>query len=189
MVLTTVDSAVYRATQTPCGPVHLNCGFREPLEDSPREWALNCLNGLSRWMSNVEPFTRYIRLRHIHACDDTSGQVAEVLEIIRCANQGLLLIGGLQSEDDIQAVILLAKHLSWPVVADILSGVRLRKALNPVSKIEDNFPFLDHLDHALLSDSVKVLMKPDVVVQVCHMNAFEYGSSYNYFQNLKCQNS
>lgn len=166
MVLTTVDSAVYRATQTPCGPVHLNCGFREPLEDSPREWALNCLKGLSCWMSNVEPFTRYIRLQHIHACDDTSGQVAEVLEIIRCANQGLLLIGGLQTEDEIQAVIFLAKHLSWPVVADILSGLRLRKALNPVSKIEDNFLFLDHLDHALLSDSVKVLMKPDVVVQI-----------------------
>lgn len=172
MVLTTVDSAVYRATQAPCGPVHLNCAFREPLEDSPMEWALSCLKGLSSWMSNVEPFTRYIRLQHIHAWNDTSGQVAEVLEIIRRANRGLLLIGGLQTEDEMRAVILLAKHLSWPVVADILSGLRLRKALNSVPEIEDNFLFLDHLDHALLSDSVKVLMKPDVVVQVCHMNTF-----------------
>ncbi|CAL5421444.1 unnamed protein product [Camellia sinensis] len=55
-----------------------------------------------------------------YACNGTHSQVADVLEVIQVAKQGLLLIGAIHRDDDIWAALLLAKHLSWPVVADIL---------------------------------------------------------------------
>lgn len=166
MILTTLDSAVYWATSSPCGPVHINCPFREPLENSPKEWMLSCLKGLDSWMSSAEPFTKYIQLQHSHAPDDSQGQMAEVIEVIQGAKQGLLLIGAITTEDDIWAALLLAKHLCWPVVADILSGLRLRKLSTSFQEIEDNVLFLDHLDHALLSDFVRVWAQADVIIQV-----------------------
>lgn len=175
MVLTTVDSAAYSATQAPCGPVHINCPFREPLEDCPKEWNINCLRGLDLWLSNAGPYTRYIKMQHCCSCNDyNNGQVAEVLEVMQRAKQGLLLIGGIHTEDEIWAALLLAKHLFWPVVTDILSGLRLRRLFASCTEAEDRFCFIDHLDNALLSNAVKGWAQPDVIVQVCflHLNLF-----------------
>ncbi|XP_022149055.1 protein PHYLLO, chloroplastic isoform X2 [Momordica charantia] len=166
MVLTTLDSAVHRATSSPCGPVHINCPFREPLESSPSRWNLACLNGLHVWMSSAEAFTKYIQLRASQTSADTFGQMAEVLKVINGARNGILLLGSIHSEDEIWAAFLLAKHISWPIVADVLSGLRLRKSSSSFLEIEKNFFFVDHLDHALLSDSVRKWLKFDVIIQI-----------------------
>ncbi|WCJ35750.1 2-succinyl-5-enolpyruvyl-6-hydroxy-3-cyclohexene-1-carboxylate synthase [Euphorbia peplus] len=166
MVLTTLDSAVHLATSSPCGPVHINCPFREPLDDAPRKWMSDCLTGLDTWISSAEPFTKYITLENSIACDgDKVFQMSQVLEIIKAADRGLLILGAIHSEDDIWAALLLAKHLNWPVVADILSGLRLRKLL-AYSHVEENVLFLDHLDHALLSNMVRGWLKFDAVIQI-----------------------
>ncbi|CAH2066254.1 unnamed protein product [Thlaspi arvense] len=95
----------------------------------------------------------------------TTGQITEVLQVIKEAKKGLLLIGAIHTEDEIWASLLLAKALMWPVVADVLSGVRLRKLSKPF--LDKWTPvFVDHLDHALLSDSVRNLIEFDVVIQV-----------------------
>jgi isochorismate synthase/2-succinyl-5-enolpyruvyl-6-hydroxy-3-cyclohexene-1-carboxylate synthase/2-succinyl-6-hydroxy-2,4-cyclohexadiene-1-carboxylate synthase/O-succinylbenzoate synthase len=64
------------------------------------------------------------------------------------------------------AVALLARHLSWPVAADILSGLRMRKVLNSFPELDKNILFIDYIDQILLSDSVKSWINPDVIVQV-----------------------
>ncbi|KAK6931406.1 Thiamine pyrophosphate enzyme, C-terminal TPP-binding [Dillenia turbinata] len=167
MVLTTVDSAVHLASSSPYGPVHINCPFREPLENSPRNWMTGCLKGLEAWMSNAKPFTSYIQVHHssvhINSCDD---QMAEVIKIIQGASKGLLLVGAIHEEDERWAATLLCQHLSWPVIADILSGLRMRNFLGSFTDIAEKFLFLDHLDNALLSDSVRAFMQPDVIIQV-----------------------
>ena len=167
MVLTTIDSAVHWATSLPYGPVHINCPFREPLDDSSDNWMLSCLKGLDIWMSGAEPFTKYIQLQNSLACKDGACvPMAEVLEIIKGTDRGLLLLGAIHTEDEIWAALILAKHLNWPVVADILSGLRLRKLLPSLPEIEENVLFVDHLDHALLSEWVRGWIRFDVIVQV-----------------------
>ncbi|KAI7998102.1 hypothetical protein LOK49_LG10G00528 [Camellia lanceoleosa] len=79
-------------------------------------------------MSSAQPFAMYFQVQYSYACNGTHSQVADVLEVIQVAKQGLLLIGAIHREDDIWAALLLAKHLSWPVVADILSALDARWA-------------------------------------------------------------
>ncbi|KAK2976386.1 hypothetical protein RJ640_008096 [Escallonia rubra] len=166
MVLTTLDSAVHWATSSPSGPAHINCPFREPLENSPRKWMRNCLEGLDFWMSSAAPFTSYVQVQHSLACCYTHGHMTEVIRVIQGAKRGLLLIGAIRTEDDIWAALLLAKHLQWPIVADILSGLRLRKYMTSFSTNAENLLFVDHLDHLLLSSVVREWALPDVVVQI-----------------------
>ncbi|XAR65340.1 2-succinyl-5-enolpyruvyl-6-hydroxy-3-cyclohexene-1-carboxylic-acid synthase [Bertholletia excelsa] len=165
MVLTTLDSAVYWATSSPYGPVHINCQFREPLDNSLRNWNFSCLKGLDFWMSSDQPFTKYIQLQNSYPSNGTHSQMAEVIEVIQGATRGILLVGAMHKEDEIWATLLLAKHLSWPVVADIFSGLRLRKHVTYFEHKNDVL-FIDHMDHALLSDLTKGWVQADVIVQI-----------------------
>lgn len=165
MVLTTLDSAVYWATSSPYGPVHVNCPFREPLDNNKKKWSLSCLEGLDFWMGSADPFTKYMHLQHSFA-SESQGHMIEVLNLIKGAKKGVLLLGAIHTEDDIWAVLLLAKHLLWPVVADILSGLRLRKYTSSFSDIRENFIFVDHLDHSLISNAYRDWAHADVILQV-----------------------
>ncbi|KAK1292718.1 hypothetical protein QJS10_CPB17g00378 [Acorus calamus] len=130
------------------------------------EWTLDCLRGLDLWISKAEPFTQYVNIHHLHAFGGFHGKFVEIIEIIQNSCRGLLLIGAIHTEDEIWAALVLAKHLKWPVITDILSGLRLRKVLTSVSDIEKHIFFVDHFDHALLSDAVRSQAQPDVVIQV-----------------------
>ncbi|KDP31426.1 hypothetical protein JCGZ_11802 [Jatropha curcas] len=197
MVLTSLDSAVHWATSSPYGPVHINCPFREPLDGSPKRWSLSCLKGLDNWMSSAEPFTKYIQMQNSLACyGEMHIPMAQVLEIIQGAKRGLLLVGAIHTEEDIWAALLLGRHLNWPVVADILSGLRLRKFLSYFPEVEENVLFLDHLDHVLLSDFVRGCVMFDVVIQIggritskriCQMLEDCYPCSYILVDNHPCR--
>ncbi|KAL9246308.1 hypothetical protein vseg_019859 [Gypsophila vaccaria] len=165
MVLTTVDSAVYWATCAPLGPVHLNCGFREPLDNSPRNWDRSVLDKLDCWISSTKPFTKYINpLNYTHAT--TFGLTAEIEKVIQNCERCLLVVGSIHTEEEMWAALILARHLSWPIVADILSGLRLRKLLTSSQEFNDNFVFIDHFDHLLLCDAAMTWAKVDVIIQI-----------------------
>ncbi|XP_047960192.1 protein PHYLLO, chloroplastic isoform X1 [Salvia hispanica] len=165
LVLTTIDSAVHKATSSPNGPIHINCPFREPLANSLKDWNRKCVDGLDFWMSNAEPFTRYIPPQKSLSCSDMYSHMNEVLELIEGANDGVLVFGSIHKEDDMWGALLLAKHLLWPVVIDIQSGLRLRKYLSSFLDRKDIL-FVDQLDQLLQSDSVRAWMKADVIVQI-----------------------
>ncbi|KAH9607030.1 hypothetical protein KSS87_013805 [Heliosperma pusillum] len=165
MVLTTVDSAVNWATCTPYGPVHLNCSFREPLENSPRNWDRSILDKLDSWNSSSRPFTQYINsLNYTHAT--TFGLTTEIEKVIQNCERGLLVVGAVHTEEEMWAALVLARHLSWPSVADILSGVRLRKLLTSSREYTEDFVFIDHFDHLLLCDAAIKWAKVDVIIQI-----------------------
>ena len=106
-----------------------------------------------------------MRLSHTSS-SNAPGEMSEVLDLIQRSKNSLLLFGAIHTEDEMWAALLLAKHLQWPVVADILSGLRLRTLLCSFPDIERNFMFVDNLDHVLLSDTVKGWLDVDVVIQV-----------------------
>jgi len=153
-VLTTVDQAVHRAHSGPAGPVHLNCMFREPLvpdnggddnrPDNPE---------LARWRSRRQPFTLY-EPRQSMLTDDHLDQVSAIMN---SAASGLLVVGRLAKDSERTAVARLAQHLGWPVLPDILSGLRLGADTDNV------IPYCD-----LLLQSVKpwTIDRPAVVLHL-----------------------
>ncbi|XP_051146167.1 protein PHYLLO, chloroplastic [Andrographis paniculata] len=165
LVLTTIDSAVFKAMSSPNGPIHVNCPFREPLANSTKKWNRSCVSGLDVWLSNAKPFTSYVPLQSSFENGDLQGQIAEVLKLVQGAKHGVLVLGSIHKEDDMWAALLLAKHLLWPVVVDIQSGLRLRKYLSSFLD-EKDILFVDQIDQLLMSESFRSWMKADVIIQM-----------------------
>lgn len=151
MILTTVDQAVYRAMNTPIGPVHLNCMFREPLEPSEHEFPNKYTESISNWEKSGKPFTEYkSSIRTIADVDRHS-----LAELINKTKNGWLVVGQLNGDAERKAVTELAAKLHWPVFADIASGIRNKADLIPI------VPYFDQL---LLSDKTKNDLNPKVIL-------------------------
>lgn len=130
-----------------------------------KKWNRNCVSGLDVWLSNGKPLTTYVPLQSSLASIDVHGQMAGVLNLIEGANHGILVLGAIHKDDDMWAALLLAKHLMWPVVVDIQSGLRLRKYLASFLD-EKDILFVDQVDQLLMSESFRSWMKADVIIQV-----------------------
>lgn len=139
-VLTTVDQAVYRSRRSPAGPVHLNVQYREPfLPDFNRPVAAKYLAGVQDWMNRETPYTTYTPTESAAAGVDFD----RISKSISGTTRGLLVVGRLkQRVGETTAVADLASQLGWPVVTDILSGLRLRAI--------DSVTHLPHFDLSLL---------------------------------------
>lgn len=147
-VLTTVDQAVYRATGSPAGPVHLNCMFREPLvPDGPTAYA----EGLDSWRGQSKPFTSYAAKKTLPEEQDVQ-QLAAQMQSAR----GLIVAGPLKNASEAVAVQKLAARLGWPLVPDVLSGLRLGSSKNATA--------VAFYDQVLGSEAFQQQMAPDVVL-------------------------
>ena len=151
VVLTTIDLAVSRARQAPCGVVHLNCMFREPFgsTDAPVEIPAS----LTKWRESRAPHTRYADKLTI----PTTAEIGSLIDTIESTVRGILFVGQLKSPAEIQAVIKLAARLNWAVFTDVQSGLRLRQ----------DFPNLIHyFDRLLQTDIAVELAQVDTIVQI-----------------------
>ncbi|MBF0570000.1 MAG: 2-succinyl-5-enolpyruvyl-6-hydroxy-3-cyclohexene-1-carboxylic-acid synthase [Candidatus Omnitrophica bacterium] len=154
MPLTTVDQAVYRATRSVAGPVHLNCMFREPLApiktgDDFKDY----VSGLSAWLKSDRPYTQY----HSPVGEVSHEAVGKVAGILKANERGLIVVGKLRSQKERAAVLSLAGKLQWPVLADVTSGLRLTSSKGPV---------VHYFDQLLLSPHLADLLKVDCVLQL-----------------------
>ena len=88
------------------GPVHLNCMLREPftLDTADNDAGNKC---------PIEPTPQPV--------DETALQ--QTLESAQKADRGILIVGHLATDGQRSAAVELAKALSWPVWADIRSGL------------------------------------------------------------------
>lgn len=184
MVLTTLDSAVYRAKAVPSGPVHINVEFRDPLAGFPEAWNTDCLNGLDRWIYSSSPFTTYMNGGHRTGI----GNIMDVIHELKGAERGLLVVGGLHTAEETWAVVMLASHLGWPVFPDVLSGLRIGDVFT-TNDLPSNI--IQHIDQILLSKSVADAIQPDVILQVHAHQTVEltFGQSHYYVQLMWVQNT
>jgi 2-succinyl-5-enolpyruvyl-6-hydroxy-3-cyclohexene-1-carboxylate synthase len=102
----TIAQAVYRATHTPKGPVHLNCMFREPFATED---------------PIVIKGSTYYEPSHSTLSTHTIEQWAKKLSQ---ADRGVIIVGSLTTPRPLKPIIALAEHLHWPILPDILSGLR-----------------------------------------------------------------
>jgi len=154
MVLTTIDQAVYRATRSPAGPVHVNCMFREPLAPVADGRDLGAYRAsIASWDSGDAPYTSYADPERTASPDS----LRRVMEPIRATSRGILLVGQLGSTEEIEAVRRLSTMLNWPVFPDVASGLRLGSP-NP--------PFIHYYDEMLLAPCVEEYGKPETVIQI-----------------------
>ncbi len=110
--------AANAATRPAAGPVHLNLCFREPLigeypGDRPAP------------ISNQSHEFRVLETAHPDAAD-----VGRIANELRGVGRGVIVCGPLccespdTREQDATAITGLARRLGWPIIADVLSGLR-----------------------------------------------------------------
>lgn len=147
-VLTTVDQAVHRSAS---GPVHLNWMFREPLIPSDDGSSFDdYLSSLEEWEADSVPYTLYPAVLktvdHVIADD--------LVNILDEATRGIIVAGRMATLDEGKAVLKLARHLQWPLFADI--GAQ-------ISGHEEDDPIVGNIDFLL--EDISAVERPDVILQ------------------------
>ncbi|UCD62688.1 MAG: 2-succinyl-5-enolpyruvyl-6-hydroxy-3-cyclohexene-1-carboxylic-acid synthase [Candidatus Zixiibacteriota bacterium] len=150
-LLDAVDEALRRSTTAPCGPVQINCPFREPLAPLGEKKDFSAyLAGVKERLENKTAAPKHAA-DTIDAAQKSARQVAAVIDR---AEPGLLVIGALHSAGEREAACLLIERLGWPVYADIRSGLRLgRKSDNIIA----------HFNQLLLSDRIQAMMPSTII--------------------------
>lgn len=111
--------ALAMAAGPPRGPVHINMPFRKPLEPDRGASAKGGAPAVAASPTD-RPYTRVLRGR-LEPKDDQTDLAAEAL----AGRRGVIICGpGCPGGDFPAAVAELGARLSWPVLADPLSGVR-----------------------------------------------------------------
>ena len=121
-VLGTLDQLWHALQQQP-GPAHLNCPYAEPLyagqgEPLPDDY----LDGITHWLNHDQPLTRYDQISTLASTLATDDEHASWGEFAR--QPGVIVAGQIPSPQDAAAVLALAQHLGWPLLADVQSQLR-----------------------------------------------------------------
>lgn len=121
-VLGSLDQLWHALQQQP-GPAHLNCPYAEPLyagqgEPLPDDY----LDGLRHWLSHDQPLTRYDQPPTLASTLATDDEHASWLEF--ASHRGVIVAGQITNPQDAAAVLALAEHLGWPLLADVQSQLR-----------------------------------------------------------------
>lgn len=102
----TIAEAIYRATHTPKGPVHLNCLFREPFLSSQQA-----------------PLMSKIYQESCSSSFSTTALSHWTKKLIQ-HEKGVIILGSSPTVRCLKSIFALAEHLDWPILPDILSGIR-----------------------------------------------------------------
>jgi len=175
-LLSDIDYAVHCAVTCPRGPVHLNLQLREnlapetgPIRDAlpgtpggetgcVTSWRTTCIEtaDVARWELSSAPHALY----HSHPASSRPELPREMLDMLRSARKGLIVVGSLPSKTDTEAVEWLVGALQWPVWADIQSGLR-----TSTSRSWQRFG-VPALDQLLTSPHFAAGIRPDLVLQL-----------------------
>lgn len=154
-LLSTIAYAVAAASGNPAGPVHLNCMFRDPLAPLGELKSYSeYLQPLASWLKCERPFTEYA----IGSPQAATGDIARLAESLAAARRGVLVAGALTSSTDATAIVALAEHLDWPLLADVSSGVRFAGSAAP--------QIITQHDLYLRSEAITRRLEPDLILHL-----------------------
>lgn len=131
----TVAYAVHQAIRLK-GPVHLNCMFREP------------------FFSSVSLVTRTSTVYEEPIASLPLATIEKWARILHQAEKGVIIVGQHTSTRSVKAILTLAEHLQWPVLPDVLSGIRSEQTHSTV------IPYYD----AVLKIAPE--LKPDLILHL-----------------------
>lgn len=153
-VLTAIDHTAYRAAIPPEGPVHINCQFREPLAPVEAPFDQEGYTApILEWSESTSPYTQHVL--NEHRLDVTARE--QVLAAVAECSRGLIVVGQLKSEKEIESAQTLGRALGWPILPDIASGLRSGRAL------EEG---VHHYDALLITDTKALLDQTEMIVQI-----------------------
>lgn len=113
---TTIAQAVFRSKLSPCGPVHLNCQFREPLFSNEPFIAPSS--------THYEPVHSLISSATLHMW----------AEKLSSYEKGVIVAGSMPPSPLSDAILQLADLLGWPILADLTSGLHPRPCFAHLKK-------------------------------------------------------
>lgn len=117
------------------GPVHFNCAFREPLEDTSVPVPSDYLNLAKIQIERTGPSTRYVNLE----TRPDKNSIAEIAELLKNSKTGLLVVGSLAPNESTAVVQEFVKNLNWPTYFDVSSSLKYAFNLN-----DGALPTFDH---------------------------------------------
>lgn len=146
-VRTTCARAAAVAQSAPAGPVHLNFPFREPLIPQLDRSSL---------FHQSDRAGAYVNIRTGKSVLEES-ELEQIVKQIKPNQKGLIICGPMEQCTFADEVVALAQRLNYPLVADPLS--QLRSGVHAGDHIVTNY------DAFLKIESVKAMLKPDVVIR------------------------
>jgi len=162
VLLAYVRSAAARAwataSQQPAGPVHVNFPFREPLEPAavPSDFTKDATA-----LANPAVQGREGRMPFLQTGSEARRPSREVVQrlaqTLGQTERGVIVCGPQQDQGLAEAVVPLAQHLGYPIVADVLSQVRCGP--------HDRSLVVDAYDAFIHDAGVAASLAPDVVVR------------------------
>lgn len=152
-LLTLVDQALHRARRPPAGPVHLNLMFREPLIPGPEAVQEEAPEHLKGWQNGASPYTTYPATKPAVP----ESEIGELASRVEGAGRGIIVAGRLHGREEGEAAARLARHLGWPLFADVGSQVRFGEATENL---------VAHYDLALLDAGSSEANRPEAVIHL-----------------------
>lgn len=152
-VLSIIDHACLQAASERPGPVHLNCMFRKPLEPVEFDPEEVFTGPMKKWWLSRTTLTQ----TKVPSVNYSRKDLAQLAQDLAGAENGLMVVGRLSTNEEVLAVSKLAGKLNWPVFADITSG--LRSSVNMKNLIV-------HYDQLLGIDRLAADIKPDAILHI-----------------------
>lgn len=130
-----LSNLIHKSLYPQKGPVHFNCAFREPLEDTIVSVPGEYLQLAQIQIDRTGPSTRYVNLET--RPDKTA--IAEISEILKKSKTGLLVVGSLAPHESTALVEEFVNMLNWPTYFDVSSSLKYVFNLS-----DDTIPTFDH---------------------------------------------
>lgn len=122
----TLSNLIYKSLYPQKGPVHFNCAFRGPLEDTIQEIPANYIELASHQMKRSTPTTQYFNTMSV-LDEKTLDTIKTILEKTK---NGLLVIGNIPPYESRELLHEFILKLNWPTYFDVSSSLKYFFNLN-----------------------------------------------------------